>query len=94
MVPQKHPDSEQRSVALTIPELEQSKAAVLKPVGLRSLSSQLRIRHRQVHLVVLQRAEVDLQSGRCCSVPVVSGESRPISRYDQPASVSEPPTRR
>ena len=33
MVPQKHPDSEQRSVALTIPELEQSKAAVLNTLA-------------------------------------------------------------
>ena len=33
MVPQKHPHSEQRSVALTIPELEQSKAAVLNTLA-------------------------------------------------------------
>ena len=33
MVPQKHPDSEQRTVALTIPDLEQSKAAVLNTLA-------------------------------------------------------------
>jgi hypothetical protein len=33
MVPQKHSDSVVRSVALTIPELEQSKAAVLNTLA-------------------------------------------------------------
>jgi hypothetical protein len=92
MVPQKHPDSEQRSVALTIPELEQSKAAALN-----TLAS---VHSRRSYAFAIDRfvswccSEPRLTFNRCCSVPVISGESRPISRYDQPASVGDPPARR
>ena len=48
-----------RSATLTIPELEQSKAAVLNTLA--SVHSQASVvRHRKVHRLVLRRAAISL----------------------------------
>jgi hypothetical protein len=67
---QKHTECSVRAEALTIPELEQSKAAVLNKLASVHSLSELHIRHQQVHRVVLQRTQIELQSRRGCPLQV------------------------
>jgi hypothetical protein len=88
---QKHTAPGVRAEALTIPELEQSKAGGRAQYAcLGSFSSELRIRHQQVHRVVLQRTQIDLQSRRGCPLQVTPGKSPPVRLYNQFASFSDP----
>jgi hypothetical protein len=56
VVLQNHFDSVATSATLTIPELEQSEAAVLNTLVSVHSSAELRIRDCNVHCLVLQRA--------------------------------------
>jgi hypothetical protein len=57
MVPQKHTDSAVRSETLTIPELEQSKAAVLNTLASVHSRRSYAFVIDKVHRVVLQRTQ-------------------------------------
>ena len=56
MVPQKHTESGLRPDTLTIPELEQSKAAGLNTLPSVHSRRSYTFAHRRVHSLVLQRA--------------------------------------
>ncbi len=92
MVPQKHTESGVRPNTLTIPELEQSKAAVLNTLASVHSRRSYAFANRQVHSLVLQRAQVDVQSRRSCPVPVTPGRSQSVRLYDQFAPLSYPET--
>jgi hypothetical protein len=92
MVPQKHTEFSVRSETFTIPELEQSKAAVLNTLASVHSRRRLRICHRQIYRVVLQRTQVDVQSRSCCPVQVSLRTSPSVRLYDQSASFSDSET--
>ena len=87
---QKHTGLGVRAEALTIPELEQSKNGRAQYACLGSFSSELHIRHQQVHREVLQRTQIDLQSRRGCPLQVTLGKSPPVRLYNQFAPFSDP----
>jgi hypothetical protein len=53
-----------RCAGVTVPELEQSEAAVLSTLASAHSPPELQARHREVHRLVLLRASTSLQSVR------------------------------
>ena len=93
MVPQKHTESGVCSETLTIPELEQSKSAVLNTLA--SVHSRRSYAYAIDRFIAWYcRDQVDVQSRGCCAIPIPPRKPQPISRYDQPPSFSDPPTGR
>src|ERR1700693_3480428 len=90
MVPQKHSDSVARSATLTIPELEQSEAAVLNTLASVHSRRSYAYAIEEFICLVLQRAQTNIQPYCYRAISVIPGKSSPVRRHDQPASFSDP----
>ena len=90
MVPKKDTESGVYSDKLTIPELEQSKAAVLNTLA--SVHSRRSYEFAIDTFIAWYCSEprLNIQSRCCCPVPIALGRSQPVGRYDQPASLCDP----
>ena len=64
--------SNRRRHALTLPELEHSKAAVLNSLWVLSIAPIIQARYRRIHLLVLLGAEVGSEPSRGPSLSTAS----------------------